>query len=122
MRGKPRLTRVELWLVDLEACAPALVEFEARFPSLPTAAKKGPPEAQAAHIALRLLIARVFGPGWRRLPFLRSAAGKPSLRGLSGDFSLAHSGPWALVGLSARGRIGVDLQVRKRVRVAARRR
>jgi 4'-phosphopantetheinyl transferase len=79
-------------------------------------------EWRAAHIALRLLIERAAGAGWRRQPFLREARGKPRLEGASVVFSLAHTPGLALIGLAAEGSIGVDIERARALRIGAARR
>ena len=110
----------EVWLADLAAAAPALDEIEAETPRLcdddlakwsgiagPVAQR----ERRAAHIALRIAIERAFGPDWRGVSYAVSKSGKPSLGGGSpGAFSLAHVSGLALIGITSRGTIGVDLE------------
>ena len=110
----------EVWLVDLAAAAPALDEIESETPRLadddlakwdrladPVARR----ERRAAHIALRIAIERAFGPDWRGISYAVSKSGKPSLGGgAPGAFSLAHVSGLALLGITSRGTIGVDLE------------
>lgn len=67
----------------------------------------------AAHVVLRLLLARVLGCdhtriAYRRLhgkPYVDHPAAQPGF-----DFSLAHAAGMALIGLRSGGRIGVDIE------------
>ena len=70
-------------------------------------------ERCTAHIALRVLIERAFGPEWRRVPYHISPEGKPSLPDAAGGFSLSHIPGWALIALAATGPVGVDLERRR---------
>jgi 4'-phosphopantetheinyl transferase len=119
-----------LWLVDLPATAAALDVIEAEGPRLSAAderkisASRDPVtrcERRAAHIALRLLIERAFGPAWRGVPYEVTGAGKPVLPGSDGTFSLSHISGLALIGLS-RGAIGVDIEREREVRISEERR
>ena len=76
----------------------------------------------ATHIALRLLIERAAGTQWRRAVFTRSERGKPHLDGTPLAFSISHAPGLALIGLAPRGRIGVDIERTRRVRVGEARR
>lgn len=125
------LQNAELWWVDLVAAAPALHALEAHTPRL-AAADEGRASAltdatvrnewRAAHIALRLLIERAAGTGWRRVPLAREERGKPHLDGSPVAFSLSHAPGLALIGLAPHGRIGVDIERTRVVRIDAARR
>lgn len=121
----------ELWCVDVVAAAPALHALEARTPRLSPADEAraaaltdagARAEWRAAHIALRLLIERAAGAGWRRVPFVREARGKPRLEGAPVVFSLAHTPGLALIGLARRSGIGVDIERTRTLRIGAARR
>lgn len=118
---------VELWFVDLDACAPALAEIEAAAPRLSdedrqrTDALAGPREAsrrRTAYIALRLAIERLSGPGVRRQPFMREASGRPTLPASGIAFSLAHTDNLALVGVTRLATIGVDIERTRPIRMS----
>ncbi|AWN38236.1 4'-phosphopantetheinyl transferase family protein [Methylobacterium radiodurans] len=69
---------------------------------------------RASHAALRLILGRALGMDPRALTFSAGPAGKPELAGPERGvlaFNLSHSGRRALVGLSTRGYIGVDVEV-----------
>lgn len=76
----------------------------------------------AAYVALRIAIERAFGVSVRGLPFLRSPAGRPSLPGVEGDFSLSHVEDAALIATAGRGSVGVDLERTRPLRIGPRRR
>jgi 4'-phosphopantetheinyl transferase len=121
----------ELWLVDLATAADALAAIEVATPRLSAgdetkitrisdAATRR--ERHAAHVALRILVERAFGPTWRGVPYAVSAAGKPSLAGAEGAFSLSHVPGLALIGLVRRGTIGVDVERLRPLRLSDERR
>jgi 4'-phosphopantetheinyl transferase len=110
---------VELWFVDLDACAPALAEIERSTPRLSpedsqrAGALADPRERcrrRAAYTALRLAIERLAGPAVRGEPFTRDTSGKPTLPARAIAFSLAHTGDLALIGVTRLAAIGVDLE------------
>jgi 4'-phosphopantetheinyl transferase len=121
----------ELWCVDLDAAGAALDACERAAPRLSAAeceraasardAARGA-EWRAAHIALRLLIERAAGTEWRTVPFAAGPHGKPQLEGAPVAFSLAHAPGVALVGIAARGTIGVDIEVERAVHMRRERR
>jgi 4'-phosphopantetheinyl transferase len=121
----------ELWLVDISASGVALDVVEThrhllarndveKFAALSDAAMR---EARrGAHIALRVAIVHAFGARWRGVPFTTSETGKPSLEGLEGSFSLSHTPGLALIGVSHRGSIGVDIERLRTIRMTEGRR
>lgn len=122
---------IELWLVDLSAAALALEKLEAATPRLAEADERkiaasvgaaARRERRAAHIALRLLLERAFGPAWRCVPYDLAGTGKPVLNGAPGSFNLAHVDRFALIGLSATGPIGVDIEPARVINVTDERR
>jgi 4'-phosphopantetheinyl transferase len=129
--GFVRRDPVELWFVDLAASGPALDTVESRCARLsPFELKKiagsvspaSAAERRAAYIALRVVIERHWGRSQRNLPFELIGAGKPVLPGGSGGFSLAHTGGYALIGVTRAGAIGVDLEPDRQPIVADERR
>jgi 4'-phosphopantetheinyl transferase len=121
----------ELWCVDLSAAVPALHVIEQRTPRLCPADRtraasfsgaRARDEWLATHIALRLLIERAAGARWRGVTFNRAARGKPQLDEAPLGFSISHAPGLALIGLSPRGSIGVDIERRRPVRIADERR
>lgn len=74
----------------------------------------------AAHGGLRLLIERQFGIAAADQRFSCNALGKPSLLGRNEVRSnISYSGPYALVGLSGGGEIGVDIEAVRPIADAA---
>ena len=73
---------------------------------------------RAAHIALRIIIERTYGPEWRKVPYIFGETGKPTLLGCAGDFSLAHTRGFALIGVNPRGNVGVDLELTRDIKIA----
>jgi 4'-phosphopantetheinyl transferase len=109
----------EVWLVDLGMAADALEAVEAAEPRLSEEDEGrlarisdagSRRERHAAHIALRVLVERAFGPRWRRVPYAVSQTGKPGLAGSSGDFSLSHTPGLALIAVAQQGVLGVDVE------------
>ena len=120
---------MELWLVDLDACAPALAEIERDTPRLSPEDREradaltDPREAsrrRAAYTALRLAIERLAGPGVRGHPLTRDNSGKPELPGSGVAFSLAHTDDLALIGVTRLATIGVDLEKMRPIRMSPR--
>lgn len=120
----------EVWLVDLGAAAGALEAVEAAAPRLSAEDERrlarvsdtGPRrERRAAHIALRVLVERAFGPGWRRIPYAISKTGKPGLSGRAGDFSLSHTPGRALIAIAQNGVLGVDVERMRTLRASGER-
>lgn len=125
------IAETELWLVDLGKLRPVLEAAEAAEPRLSEDMKirldrMADPvsrrERRLAHIALRIALEARLGPGLRRAPFARNAAGKPSLPGLGCAFSLSHAEGLALIALGRDEPLGVDIEHMRRVRVPAARR
>src|SRR5262245_20124025 len=121
---------MELWLVNLEAAAPALEALERQIPRLSAddraraaRLREGSERRQrlAAYIALRIIIERIGGARMRQQAFIRSATGRPHLGAAAPSFSLSHSGELALLGV-ARAPIGVDLEAHRRLKMSTRRR
>lgn len=125
------MAATELWLVDLDKTERALEALEAATPRLSedillrlgemgdeTARR----ERRLAHIALRLLLEARLGPGIRRVPFQRSATGKPSLADRRVAFSLAHARGLALIAIGDSDPLGADIERLRPVRVPEARR
>jgi phosphopantetheinyl transferase len=115
---------MELWLVDLARCGPALAELERETPRLADderargGAMRDPVvrrERIAAYTALRILLERAVGPRCRRRAFLRGLAGAPRLADGGARFSLSHTEGFALIGLAAALPVGVDVERARRV-------
>ncbi len=51
-----------------------------------------------------------------------SGIGKPRVAGWSGDFSLSHSGRFALIAICEQGHVGIDAEVRRQVHLGPERR
>lgn len=128
---EPSVPTVELWLADLNLSEPALEALEQTACRLSTgdldriarfAGAEQRRERRLSYLALRMLIERHFGATWRGVDFKRGPNGKPSLTGLAGDFSLAHTQGLALIGLSRTGLIGVDLETPRNPNLPAARR
>ncbi|MFA5950351.1 MAG: hypothetical protein WC807_08715 [Hyphomicrobium sp.] len=127
--AEPR--EAELWLVDLAAAALALEALECETPRLSsvdeqrlaaTADVSARRERRASHIALRLCLERIAGPAARGVPYTFSSSGKPWLAGTGVSFSLSHIPGRALIGVTTRGEIGVDLERSRSVRITGERR
>ncbi|KWT71583.1 4'-phosphopantetheinyl transferase [Hyphomicrobium sulfonivorans] len=121
----------EIWFVDIAAAAPALQAFEARHLLLSAAEHERAAalrddlvrnEWLAAHIALRAIVGRGCGPDVARQTFAVTERGKPFLAQSPYAFSLSHAPGVALIGLSAGGTIGVDIERHREVRIGDARR
>jgi len=121
---------IELWLVDLEACATALEALERDTPRLADDDREradtiGDPRERrhrlAAYTALRVLLERMVGAGVRGRPLVRSPGGKPRLGEGGVEFSLSHTEGLALIGVTRGLPIGVDLEKARPVKMSARR-
>ena len=126
----PPVRGVEIWFADLAKCSGALEAIEQETPRLSnedcarleqTTGAEERRWRRAAHIALRIFIERAFGPQWRNVPYVFGETGKLALPGSNGDFSLAHTGGFALIGVNRKGRIGVDLEKPRDIDMASNR-
>lgn len=118
----------EIWFVDLDAAAALLEEIEAEHQVLSdaeighAASMTSGPRARDlwrwSHIALRVALERWAGPDVRGQRFMLGSRGKPALPGSGPEFSLAHSGGAALIGLSPRAAIGVDIELIRDLKMA----
>ena len=106
---------IRLWLVDLDACvhdeasawlSPDECDRASRFVFTRDAQRY-----RAAHAVLRRLLHQHDGLP-ERTEFAISAHGKPRLARAEGcDFNLSHSGSNALIGISTKGHVGVDIEL-----------
>jgi len=64
-----------------------------------------------SHAFLRRALGEVLGVAPATLRFTTGEAGRPYLTGGGPDFNLSHSGRWAAVAISPRGRVGIDVEV-----------
>lgn len=119
----------DVWIVDLAASAAALHAIE-KTRGLLTEAERTRAERMmnaqlrerwiAAHTALHIVLNDRIG---RAIHFAEAAATvKPRIVGWSGDFSLSHTGDLALIAVRDQGRVGVDAEIRRPVRIGDERR
>ncbi|MDE2400630.1 MAG: 4'-phosphopantetheinyl transferase superfamily protein [Burkholderiales bacterium] len=109
---------VALWLIDLETMGTTGHE---RILSAAEQARANrfrfthhAQHYRASHLALRQILGRVTDMEPPALEFREGPHGKPHLRGRSPwHFNMSHSAGWALIGVSTRGPIGVDLEMVK---------
>lgn len=107
---------VELWLIDLDGYAGS-EDLSCCTPSERERALRMRNDARARRFlagrhALRALLAQTVAKSPHELTFRTSRWGKPALAGgLRLQFSMSRSGALALIGLSPRLPIGVDLEV-----------
>ena len=114
---------VDVWLADIDAVGEALDALERRFSLLTAderARARGLDSLRArrwtrTRVALRALLASQVGVPSAQNPFQLSAAGKPRLAEGGLEFSLSHSGRFALIALSHAGPVGVDIETRNQV-------
>lgn len=123
MREVPEAPTATLFIVDLDAGREALFDYAARCGALGEDDEKrvgrlrdadAGKRLRAAYAGLRFALEKVFGPDVRGRDLTRPKGGKPSLDGLNGDFSLAHSGNLALIGVTTTGIIGVDIEFQRK--------
>lgn len=126
----PTRSDIEIWLVDLEKSAQALETLEKDTPRLAAdecrrANAIGDLRERrhrlATYTALRIVLERVAGNGVRGLPFARHRGGKPRLDLGGAEFSLAHIDGLALIGVSSKLPLGVDLERMRPVKTTSRR-
>jgi 4'-phosphopantetheinyl transferase len=119
----------DVWIVDLAASAAALLEIE-KTRGLLTEAEHARAERMmnaqlrerwiAAHTALHIVLRDRIG---RAIHFAEAAAtAKPRVIGWSGDFSLSHTGDLVLIAVRDEGQIGIDVELRRPVRIGDERR
>ncbi len=66
---------------------------------------------EAAHVALRCVLARYASQSPAALVFSASPGAKPRLNGVAGlDFSLSYSGGWILIAVARQREVGVDVE------------
>ena len=118
----------DVWIVDLTALGTHLVALERDRHLLTEAeiahASRITGEAHrndwiAAHVALHLVLMKHLG---RPVQFAFAGAGKPRVSGWNGEFSLSHSAGLAVIAVRNQGRVGIDVEVRRPVRLSAERR
>ncbi len=116
-----------LYLIDCNGLAAALDAIETRLSLLPSSecqrADTISPHIQSVRwrcgrIALRLILNRHGGSNLARTPFLASPQGRPSLVASTIDFSLSDSGSMLLIAISHSGRIGVDIEQPRTLKMA----
>ena len=110
---------IRIWNVDLALSADRLARCDAWL-SPAEAARAGRfrrvedrDRSRASHAALRLILAHALGVAAEALAFATGPAGKPELAGAHAgalQFNLSHSGSRALVGVSPKAAIGVDVE------------
>lgn len=137
--GDSLSSEIEIVSVDLSEARAALEAEEQHTPRLAPdetarferkAAALGLEEAhqwRAAHIALRLVLERCSGPTLRGVAYDLSQAGRPCVPkslDVNGavEFSLTHAGSIALIAISRRGPVGIDLEVPRQLRIPEERR
>ena len=71
--------------------------------------------SQVAWGLLRMFLGRVLGKDPRAIEFARNEFQKPFLNN-GPSFNMAHSGDWVLLGVTAEGRLGVDVEAPRPIR------
>jgi len=113
---------LEVFFVDLVEAAPHLETEEEKTTRLShadveRAAGMADAEARrswrAARIATRILLERVSGTGLRRVPFEIEPGGRPVLAE-GPHFSISHTSGIALIAVSKRAAVGVDIEAKSR--------
>ena len=136
MSGPPSLL---IFIVDLAAARGLLEADEAQTPRLASdetarfnhkGSALGDDDARdwrAAHIALRIILERETSTALRGVAYDRAPGGRPRIpRSLglarSPEFSLAHAGATALIGVSHDDVVGVDIEMPRDIRMSDERR
>lgn len=70
--------------------------------------------AQVAWGLLRTMLGRILDEDPRAIEFVRNEFQKPLLR-TGPSFSMAHSGNWVLLGVTAGGRFGIDIEAHREI-------
>jgi len=116
-----------IWLLDRAALADLLADIEVATPRLSADEKQRAAAMadqqlsqlwSAGRVALRLLLEAECGATIRQQPFSHDRSGRPFLERHGLDFSIADSGPHMMIGLATVGRIGVDLEQRRALKMA----
>jgi 4'-phosphopantetheinyl transferase len=112
---------VDVWLVSLESDAETILSPDeeiraARFRFEPDRARW-----TRARSALRLILSHSTGIPPEQIRFTLGPHGKPALANHTGvEFSLSHSGTWAMVAVTRGVPVGVDIErIRENVNMAA---
>jgi 4'-phosphopantetheinyl transferase len=112
---------VDLWTFELDATAARPGEFEQAQAALPPSERSRCAQilrrdhrrrVTLARAAVRIVLARYLAADPAQLVFETNIAGKPSLPGAGGplQFNLSHAGDLALVAITARASVGVDVE------------
>lgn len=133
--GADMADALDLFLVDLDVAASALLAEDERTPRLShedrqriaaLADARGRRERHLSTIALRLALARAAGDGrFDRVAFTRGELGKPYIEGAPLAFNMSHSGGVALIAVArAAGDVllGVDVEALRDLRMPDERR
>jgi 4'-phosphopantetheinyl transferase len=126
----PTRSDIEIWLVDLEKSAEALARLDGdarrlaadeydRANAINDVRERR--HRLATDTALRIVLERIAGPSVRGLPFARHPGRKPRLEPGGAEFSIAHIDGLALIGVSSKLPLGVDLERIRPVKMSSRR-
>ncbi len=113
---------VHVWFCDLLCYADdrdtlaALLSLEEQARAARFAFERDRQRFILSHGLLRLILARYLGTGAGQIQFVTGVHGKPAVSGSIGmsippEFSLSHSGDYALVALAAERAVGVDVEL-----------
>ncbi len=117
----------QIWLADLDALTPTLLAIEAATPRLSPdererAARLTSTEQSrqwtASRVALRILLEPHGGLAGRGQPFVYTAGGRPRLPSADVNFSLSDTGPFLLIAVCRAGRIGVDIEAQRQLKLS----
>ncbi|MEQ1614981.1 MAG: hypothetical protein ABL904_19710 [Hyphomicrobiaceae bacterium] len=117
---------VELWLLDRDMTADRLAAIEAATCRLSedeinrVAAMSDRQQARlwaAGRTALRLLVEGRCGPSIRQQPFQYTPTGRPTIASSDIDFSVTDSGPYLLIAIACKGRIGIDIEQPREIKM-----
>jgi 4'-phosphopantetheinyl transferase len=112
---------VDVWLIPLESGGETVLSPDEELRAARFRFEADRVRWVRAHSALRIILAQCTGLPAAGIRFEIGPHGKPSLAGRTGfEFSLSHSGSWAMVAVTRGVPVGVDIErMRENVDMAA---
>lgn len=116
----PGPCNVDVWLISLESGGEPILSAAEELRAARFRFESDRARWIRAHSALRSILSECSGIPARELSFAAGPHGKPSLNGGRGiEFSLSHSGEWAMVAVTRGTPVGVDIErIRENVNMA----
>jgi 4'-phosphopantetheinyl transferase len=115
---------VDVWLVSLESDGETVLSPDEEIRAVRFRFESDRAHWTRARSALRIILSQRTGIPAGQIRFTLGPHGKPALAGASGltgvEFSLSHSGTWAMVAVTQGVPVGVDIErIRENVNMAA---